>query len=374
MLYEELLKHKPFELDKKEKDKLLKASLKESLEHHFQNSKEYQKYCKKKVFLPPFDNINYEDIPFFPVDIFKNFHLSSVPENSLVRTLNSSATTSQTPSSIYLDDITRKRQVKTLIWLLSDFIGKERIPFLIFDADPRKNNLDKKISARNAAIRGFLIAASQSEYFMNVRTKDELTVDIPKLINFLTEVEKQNTKTILFGFTYVLFSHVAKQLQRQNIKFNLTNSLIIHIGGWKKLQSEAVSKNVFNNTLSAVFGVRANNILDSYGFTEQLGIIYIDCEDGLKRCPLVSEIIIRDPGTLEQLPDGEPGLVEFISPLPFSYPGCAVLLDDIGRVVTRNSDSLGRNGTAYEILGRAKEAEVRGCGDIMAEKIISEEG
>ena len=41
-------------------------------------------------------------------------------------------------------------------------------------------------------------------------------------------------------------------------------------------------------------------------------------------------------------------------------------------MVTRNSDPRGRNGTAFEILGRAKEAEVRGCGDIMAEKITSE--
>lgn len=372
MLYDDLLKYKPFELRQNEKDKLLKRSLKESLEHHFQNSKEYQKYSRKKGFLPPFDNFNYTDIPFFPVEIFKNFHLTSVPEKSLVRTLNSSATTSQIPSSIYLDDITRKRQVKTLVWLLSNFIGKERTSFLIFDVDPRIDPSDKKISARNAAIRGFLVAASQSEYFMNTGTQDELVIDLQKLIKFLEEVETQQKKVILFGFTYVLFSFVAKQLQRQNITFNLSNSLIIHIGGWKKLQNEAVSKNIFNSTLSSVFGIKTSNIYDSYGFTEQLGIIYMDCEDGLKRCPLVSEIIIRDPSTLEQLPDGEAGLVEFISPLPFSYPGCAVLLDDMGRVVTRKSDSKGRNGTAFEILGRAAQAEIRGCGDIMAEKIISD--
>lgn len=372
MIYDELLKSKPYGLKQNEKDRLLKQALRESLEHHFQNSNEYQKYCRKKKFLPPYDNFNYSDIPFFPVEIFKDLKLISVPENTLIRTLNSSATTSQVPSSISIDDVTRKRQVKTLAWLLSDFIGKERTPFFIFDVDPRNTASDKKISARIAAIRGFLVAASQSEYFMNKTDQEELVIDLPKLIKYLTECEKQQKKIILFGFTYVLFSYVAKQLQNMKLSFNLSNALIFHIGGWKKLQNEAVTKSIFNATLSSIFGVSINNIYDSYGFTEQLGIIYIDCEDGLKRCPLVSEIIIRDPNTMMELPDGETGLVEFISPLPFSYPGCALLLDDIGRVVSRNSDSNGRKGTAFEILGRAEKSELRGCGDIMAENISNE--
>lgn len=372
MLYDELLSYKPFELLQNDKDKVLKKALKESLEHHFLNSNEYQKYCRKKNFFPPYDNFDYSDIPYFPVEIFKDLHLISVPDNTLIRTLNSSATTSQVPSSISIDDITRKRQVKTLAWLLSDFMGKERTPFFIFDVDPRNSASDKKMTARIAAIRGFLVAASQSEYFMNKSDQDELVIDLPKLIKYLTECEKQQKKIILFGFTYVLFSHVAKQLQKLKLSFNLSNSLIFHIGGWKKLQNEAVTKSIFNATLSSIFGVSVNNIYDSYGFTEQLGIIYIDCDDGLKRCPLVSEIIIRDPNTMKQLPDGETGLVEFISPLPFSYPGCALLLDDIGRVVSRNSDSKGRIGTAFEILGRAERSEIRGCGDIMAENISNE--
>ncbi len=372
MLYDELLNYRPFDLSQNEKDRLLKNALKESLEHHFLNSKEFQKLCQKKKFFPPYDNFNYSDIPYLPVELFKDFHLISVPENTLIRTLNSSATTSQVPSSISIDDITRKRQVKTLAWLLSDFMGKERTPFFIFDIDPRHKSADKTITARMAAIRGFLVAASQSEYFMNYSERDELVIDIPKLIKYLTECEKQQKKIILFGFTYVLFSFVAKQLQKLNISFKLSNSVIFHIGGWKKLQNEAVSKSIFNATLSSIFGIKVNNIFDTYGFTEQLGIVYVDCDDGLKRCPLVSEIIIRDPNTMKQLPDGETGLVEFISPLPFSYPGCALLLDDIGRVVSRNSESNGRRGTAFEILGRAEKSELRGCGDIMAENINNE--
>ncbi len=369
MIYEDMLALKPYSLSQQEKDVLLKSALKESLEHHFSGSSEFQKICRKKGFVPPFDNFDYSDIPYLPVGIFKNLRLASVSQDRIVRTLNSSATSSQIPSTVFIDDLTRKRQMKTLSWLISEFLGNERQHYVIFDANPMLFPRNNQLSARNAAIRGFLIAASKSDYFMNIDEKNELSVDILRLVPFLEDIEKQNKKIVIFGFTYVLFVHVARQLQKQGIKFSLKNATIVHIGGWKKLQNEAVSKDIFNRTLSETFGVPPSKILDSYGFTEQLGIIYVDCEDGLKRCPIVSEIIVRDPDSLQPLPDGEDGLIEFITPLPYSYPGTAILLDDIGCVVTRVPDAMGRMGTAFEVRGRAKTAEVRGCGDIMSEKV-----
>jgi hypothetical protein len=68
---------------------------------------------------------------------------------------------------------------------------------------------------------------------------------------------------------------------------------------------------------------------------------------------------------LEIVPDGTVGLLEFVCPLPQSYPGIAVLLDDMGRIVARDADSDGWQGTGFEIVGRAERAETRGCGDTM---------
>ena len=41
-------------------------------------------------------------------------------------------------------------------------------------------------------------------------------------------------------------------------------------------------------------------------------------------------MIVRDPVTLQPVPDGTPGLLEFITPLPHSYPGIALLLAVVG--------------------------------------------
>ena len=58
-----------------------------------------------------------------------------------------------------------------------------------------------------------------------------------------------------------------------------------------------------------------------------------------------------------------------LTPLPHSYPGISVLTEDVGKIVGRGYDENKRVGTQFEIIGRAKKSEARGCGDIMAEYV-----
>ena len=48
--------------------------------------------------------------------------------------------------------------------------------------------------------------------------------------------------------------------------------------------------------------------------------------------PAYSEIIVRDTNSLEVLPNGKIGFLQFISPLPTSYPGISILNDDLGKI------------------------------------------
>ena len=77
--------------------------------------------------------------------------------------------------------------------------------------------------------------------------------------------------------------------------------------------------------------------------------------------PKISKVIVRDPYTLEVLNDGKEGLLQFLNPIPYSYPGLSVLTDDLGIKKTSN------NKEYFEITGRAKNSEIRGCGDILSE-------
>ena len=114
-------------------------------------------------------------------------------------------------------------------------------------------------------------------------------------------------------------------------------------------------------TILTKFGVKNENILDVYAFTEQLGTVYISRGDGMKEIPKISKVIVRDPYTLEVMKDDQEGLLQFLNPIPYSYPGLSVLTDDLG--IKKTID----NKEYFEITGRAKNSEIRGCGDILSE-------
>ena len=165
----------------------------------------------------------------------------------------------------------------------------------------------------------------------------------------------------------MLYKNVLKPLKEKGIKFKLpTNSKIAHIGGWKKLENEKVTKEKFLEDAVEIFGVE-KNIFDFYGFTEQMGLLYVSSGELPKITSIYSEIIIRDFQTLNPVKDGEKGLIQILTPIPNSYPGISILTEDVGRIVGRGKDKTGRFGTQFEIIGRANQAETRGCGDIMSE-------
>jgi hypothetical protein len=100
--------------------------------------------------------------------------------------------------------------------------------------------------------------------------------------------DKINLKPLLKILTKNKNKEIKKLFQ------NIDNPLIIHIGGWKKLTDESVDKKIFNNTLSNFFNTKPENIVDFYGITEQLGVVYPDCSEGNKHVPIFADILIRD--------------------------------------------------------------------------------
>ena len=79
--------------------------------------------------------------------------LSSVHKSDIKNSLQSSATSGK-PSKILVDKITSRRQVRAMIKVLSDFIGKKRRIFHVMDVNPKFGS-NSEISARAAATRGF---------------------------------------------------------------------------------------------------------------------------------------------------------------------------------------------------------------------------
>lgn len=369
LLTDDLVKEPPFAYDAKEKADggMYYNALMEEICFHYEHNPMYRRFCENKGFCPLDFHGAIQDIPPVQVSVFKELgsSLNSVPRNDIKLTLQSSAT-SGIPSSIPVDTVTSKRQARAMVKVVGDYIGNERKPFLVMDVDPM-SGFREILGARYAAVSGYMNFASEVGYFLKVGEDNTYYFDTDGMRKFIARIGHQSS--VVFGFTYILYSEVIRPLREQGIKILLPEgSKVIHIGGWKKLENEKVSKERFNELASDLFGISPRDIIDIYGFTEQMGLNYPDCPCGCKHTPLYSEVIVRDVVTKEAVPSGREGLLEFVSPVPHSYPGNAVLTDDIG-VIVGGECPYHRAGTRFKILGRLKKAEIRGCGDILSSKL-----
>lgn len=365
-LMDQLFAEPVFSVSPQTNDLFLKA-LQEELLFHYEHNEMYRQFCNRKGFNPHTELEDLKQIPPVAVSVFKNlgFGLASVPKEDIKLRLQSSAT-SGTPSTIVVDKVTSKRQAKAMVKVMQEFIGKERKPFLVMDIDPR-SEYRSLLGARFAAITGYLNFASKSGYFLKAQNGVSY-FDIDAIKDYLCTIPA-NQPVVVFGFTYILYSNVLKAILEKDEKIQLPKgSKIIHIGGWKKLEAEKVEKSLFNQQLADGFGIEPTDVIDIYGFTEQMGLNYPDCPCGCKHTSSYVKVLTRDVVTREVLPAGKEGMMEFITPIPHSYPGNVVLTDDMG-IIEREPCPYGRPGQRFRITGRMKKAEVRGCGDILSAKL-----
>ena len=353
--------------DDEEQQRLYLKALQEELIFHYEHNEMYRQFCDRKGFDPHTEIKNVEDIPPVAVSVYKDLGmgLSSVPKEDIKLRLQSSATSGR-PSTIVVDKITSKRQAKAMVKVIQEAIGREKKPFLVMDIDPR-SEFSSLLGARFAAIRGYLNFASKAGYFL--KAKDGVSYfDVDAMQEYVASIPAEQP-VVVFGFTYILYSNVLKAVREKGITIPLPKgSKIIHIGGWKKLESEKISKGLFNQQLADCFGIEPVDVIDIYGFTEQMGLNYPDCPCGCKHESSYVKVLVRDVVTNEVLPAGEEGKLEFITPVPHSYPGNLVLTDDLGMMIDGECP-YGRAGKRFKILGRLKKAEIRGCGDILSNKL-----
>lgn len=364
--YDTYLQAEPYGADRETKHRELTDVLKELTKRHFAECPEYAAILKAQGFDGPeaIDAIkSYEDIPFLPVRLFKEYDLRSVPREDVVKTMTSSGTTGQSVSKIYLDRETSANQQKVMTRIVSDFIGKKRLSMIILDTKAILKDRNA-FSARGAGILGFSMFGRDRIYALD----EDMNLDLDGLNAFLEKHEGEDI--FLFGFTFMIWQHFYRRILElpENQWLDLSRGVLIHGGGWKKLAAEAVSPAAFKDALHDVCGIRQTRIYDYYGMVEQTGTIYMECECGHLHTPRWSDIIIRNPENWSVQAPGDVGIVEVVSALPKSYPGHVLLTEDEGVIEGEDDCPCGRKGKYFRILGRIKNAEIRGCSDTYADK------
>lgn len=353
MDYEGILSRKPFSVPKAEKRPLYGTWLTELTDYHRQHCHSYGQLLKH-LRVPVHRTMEEEEIPMLPVGLFKDMDLISIPDDQVFKTMTSSGTKGQKVSKIYLDTDTADYQQRALARIGEDFWGEERLPFLVIDSPEVLKNRNL-FSARGAGILGFSIFSSKLCYGLD----QDMNLDTKAIQNFLDRY--QDRRILIFGFTYIIWKYFYQALAASGQKFDLSRGILIHGGGFKKLQDQAVSPQEFKERIREVSGIR--QIHNYYGMAEQTGSIYMECCYGHLHASAFSDIITRRAKDFSVCSHGEKGIIQVLSPLAHSYPGHSILTEDEGMILGEDDCPCGRLGKYFSISGRIRQAEIRGCSD-----------
>jgi hypothetical protein len=245
--------------------------------------------------------------------------------------------------------------------IIRNFIGPARRPYLVVDI-PENLKPQAALGARAAAIQGLGSFATEIVSCLRLDRSGDSSLDLDKVLDCAQKWK--NTEVLVYGFTYVIWTQLIQPLQRQGITLDIPNVHVLHSGGWKRLEKQSVTKDIFIRDVASAFGCSTDRVIDYYGMVENVGVVYPDCKYGNKHVPAFAEVIVRDPLTLAQVEVGEQGLVQVCSVLPMSFPGFLVLTDDMAEIIGYDGCPCGRRGTHFRFVKRIPKAEVRGCGNL----------
>lgn len=347
--FEELLPLPPYALPEREKEPRLLAGLRALTAHHHERCPEYARVLD--VLHPRWREArSLETLPYLPVSVFKTHALKSVPAEQVYKVLTSSGTTSSAPSRVTLDRDAAGRQSRALARVMTHELGPRRRPMLVIDS--LEQLASASFSARKAGIVG--LSTFGRDHFYALR--GDLSVDEEGLRSWLAR--HADEPLLAFGFTFMAWRFAAALAGRG---VDLSRAVLVHGGGWKKLESEAVSRARFKEALREAVGL--GQVRDFYGMVEQIGSVFLECERGVLHAPVFADVLFRRPGSWERAPRGETGVAQVFSLLPTSYPGHSLLTEDLGAELGLDDCPCGRLGRTFLIHGRAPASEPRGCSD-----------
>lgn len=339
---------------KKAKETFFDSSLLKLIKFHYKNSNNYKKILDGLKYKK--NNIKISNIPALPVSLFKKFDFYSVNISNIIKILRSSGTSNSIPSKIFLDKFNSKNQTWVLSKIVEKILGNKRLPMLVIDQDP-KGVSRTSYNARVAAINGFSIFGRNITYLLNDKNK----VDNKKLNSFLNKFADE--KFLIFGFTNLIFKNLIDTKLKNFKNLNLKNGIIIHGGGWKKLEEKSMSNDIFKKKLKSIYNI--SKIYNYYGLIEQTGSIFIECPKcSCFRCSIYSDIFIRDSNLKIINENKKKGFLQVMSLLPTSYPGNSLLTEDIAELRNDIKCICDNGGKKFTIHGRAKNSEIRGCANI----------
>jgi phenylacetate-coenzyme A ligase PaaK-like adenylate-forming protein len=300
----------------------------EAFNYQFENLSIYQSYCRHLA-IDPSKITRPEQIPFLPIEFFKNHRLIAEGQNSQL-IFTSSGTTGTITSRHYV--ASRDIYHSSLLKGFQSFYGNpSQYCFLAL----LPSYLERKESSLVYMVRRLMKLSGHPENGFYLENIEELSLKLKSL-------EEQGQKTILIGVSFALLDLAEKY------SMPLKHTILIETGGMKGRRKE-ITRAELHGILKSAFGLQ--NIHSEYGMTELLSQAY-SAGDGLYSAPPWMKILIRDIyDPFHYVEAGKTGGINLID-LANIYSCSFIETKDVGKLNPDNS---------FEVSGRFDFSDTRGC-------------
>jgi len=324
-------------------------------EYQFEHNFPYRKFCLKRGKTPQTVQ-SFRGIPAVPTAAFKELDLSCSPTEKIFLTSGTTQGAAKRGRHL-IPDLTLYHASLKPNFAAHLLPEGQRLRMLVLFASPEFMPQSSLSHMFETVIHTF--GSEGSAYFFS-----DQGLDSSRLVKALHASEQRGEPVCLLGVSFV-FAHFLDYCDSERLRFRLSvGSRLMDTGGYKGRMRE-IPRGELYYRLGRVLGIPTSLMVNEYGMTEMCSQFYdnvlSDRFRGVQRSrhkviPRWVRTRILNPETLEDLPEGVTGILQHYD------------LANCGSVLAIQTEDLGyRVEDGFEVIGRAKDAEARGCSLTMEE-------
>lgn len=359
----------------------------------FERNAPYRRFCQSRGALPG-SIARWTQIPAMPTSAFKEYEMSCLEPEERTRVFCSSGTMARLPSRHFHNRESLALYEDSLwLWFAAHLLGRGRfgkpsprshvasLPFLkqaLGEGPPAPLSLTPPAALVPNSSLAHMFETVQRKmgydkpvFLGTINSTGEWTIQFEAAVEALQRLGTANRPILLLGtaFSYV---HLVDYLTARRIRLALPGgSSALETGGYKG-RSRTVPKTELYSMISNCLGITADNIVGEYGMSELSSQAYGQAvcphpkgegerSDSGRQAATISTSVFRfppwarprviSPETGGEAVPGEAGLLQVFD-LANVFSVMAVQTADV---------AICRDGSGFELLGRAASAEPRGC-------------
>jgi hypothetical protein len=332
----------------------------------FEGNAAYRRLCEARRQTPGTVS-DWRQIPAMPAAAFKELEITSLPPEQRSTVFFSSGTTEQRRSRhFHSADSLAVYEASLLPWFEKHLLGDldelmdeqligplDKLPMLALTPPPAG-------AANSSLVHMFATVQRESgardSTFTGRVEEGAWTLDPDTALFAVRKSMCANRPLVLLG-TAFNFVHLLEHFDANNMRYRLARgSRVLETGGYKG-QSREVPRAELHAWITKRLGIPAEYIVTEYGMSELSSQAY-DKVAGVKsatgsavfRFPPWSRAMVVSPETGAEVQEGQTGLLRLYD------------LANVRSVMAIQTEDLAvRRGDGFELLGRAAQAEPRGC-------------